>query len=36
MKLKRVALFKKLDKVAYQALESATVLCKTRTNPYVK
>lgn len=36
MKLKRVALFKKLDKVAYQALESATVLSKTRTNPYVE
>ena len=36
MKLKRIALFKKLDKTAYQALESATVLCKTRGNPYVE
>lgn len=36
MKLKRVSLFKKLNMTAYQALESATVLCKTRGNPYVE
>ncbi len=36
MKLKRVSLFKKLNITAYQALESATVLCKTRGNPYVE
>lgn len=35
MKLKRVDLFRRLDQVCYQALESATVLCKTRGNPYV-
>ena len=36
MKLKRIQLFKKLDKTAYQAIESATVLAKTRGNPYVE
>ena len=35
IKLKRVQIFGKLDKIAYKALESATVLCKTRGNPYV-
>lgn len=35
MKLKRIQLFSQLNAVCYQALESATVLCKTRTNPYV-
>lgn len=36
MKLKRIQLFAKLNQVAYKALESATVLCKTRGNPYVE
>ena len=36
LKLKRIQLFGKLDEVAYKALESATVLCKTRGNPYVE
>lgn len=35
-KLKRVQLFSKLDAAAYKALESATMLCKTRGNPYVE
>ncbi len=35
-KLKRVQLFSKLDAAAYKALESATILCKTRGNPYVE
>ena len=35
-KLKRIQMFGKLDRTAYQALESATVLCKTRGNPYVE
>ncbi len=35
-KLKRMQMFSKLDKVAYQAMESATVLAKTRGNPYVE
>jgi type VI secretion system protein VasG len=35
-KLKRIQLFSKLDAKAYQALESATILCKTRGNPYVE
>ena len=35
LKLKRIQLFGKLDQTAYKALESATVLCKTRGNPYV-
>ncbi len=35
-KLKRLQLFAKLDAKAYQALESATILCKTRGNPYVE
>ena len=35
-KLKRVEMFSKLDRAAYQAMESATVLCKTRGNPYVE
>ncbi|MDR2521627.1 MAG: type VI secretion system ATPase TssH [Spirochaetaceae bacterium] len=35
-KLKRIQLFSKLDATAYQALESATILCKTRGNPYVE
>lgn len=36
MKLKRIQLFSKLNKVSYRAVESATVLCKTRGNPYVE
>lgn len=35
-KLKRVEMFSKLNRAAYQAMESATVLCKTRGNPYVE
>ncbi len=35
-KLKRIQMFGKLDRTAYQAMESATVLCKTRGNPYVE
>ena len=35
-KLKRVQLFSKLDAAAYKAVESATILCKTRGNPYVE
>lgn len=36
LKLKRIQLFGRLDTAAYKALESATVLCKTRGNPYVE
>lgn len=36
LKLKRIQLFGRLDATAYKALESATVLCKTRGNPYVE
>jgi type VI secretion system protein VasG len=32
----RVALFGKLDPLAYKAIESATVFCKLRGNPYVE
>ena len=35
-KLKRIQLFSKLDAKAYGAMESATILCKTRGNPYVE
>ncbi len=34
--ISRVALFGKLDSLAYQAVESATVFCKLRGNPYVE
>ncbi|SHH01295.1 type VI secretion system ATPase TssH [Marivita hallyeonensis] len=34
--ISRVALFGKLNKVGYQAIESATVFCKMRGNPYVE
>ena len=34
--ISRVALFGKLDSLAYRALESATVFCKLRGNPYVE
>jgi len=35
-KLKRIQMFGKLDRTAYQAMESATVLCKARGNPFVE
>jgi type VI secretion system protein VasG len=34
--ISRVALFGKLDELGYRALESATVFCKMRGNPYVE
>lgn len=34
--IKRTELFGKLDSVAYKAVESATVFCKMRGNPYVE
>ena len=34
--ISRVALFGKLDRLAYQAVEGATVFCKLRGNPYVE
>lgn len=34
--ISRVALFGKLNGVAYKAIESATVFCKLRGNPYVE
>ena len=34
--ISRVALFGKLNKLAYQSIESATVFCKMRGNPYVE
>ena len=34
--ISRVALFGKLNKLGYQAIESATVFCKMRGNPYVE
>lgn len=34
--ISRVALFGKLNRLAYQAIESATVFCKMRGNPYVE
>jgi len=34
--ISRVALFGKLNSLAYQAVESATVFCKLRGNPYVE
>lgn len=36
LKFKRLELFSRLDKTAYSCLESATVLCKLRGNPYVE
>jgi type VI secretion system protein VasG len=35
-KLKRIQLFSKLDAKAYKTIESATILCKTRGNPYIE
>ena len=34
--INRVALFGKLNRVGYKAIESATVFCKMRGNPYVE
>ncbi|HEU0204905.1 MAG TPA: type VI secretion system ATPase TssH [Burkholderiaceae bacterium] len=34
--ISRMALFGKLNKLAYQSIESATMLCKMRGNPYVE
>ncbi|NQZ81628.1 MAG: type VI secretion system ATPase TssH [Colwellia sp.] len=34
--ISRVNLFGKLDPIAYKAVESATVFCKLRSNPYVE
>ena len=34
--INRTALFGKLNKLAYKAIESATVFCKMRGNPYVE
>ena len=34
--ISRVALFGKLNSVAYKAVEGATVFCKLRGNPYVE
>jgi type VI secretion system protein VasG len=34
--ISRVALFGKLNPIAYKAIESATVFCKLRGNPYVE
>ncbi|MDP6557842.1 MAG: type VI secretion system ATPase TssH, partial [Pirellulaceae bacterium] len=36
MEISRVALFGKLNSLAYKAIESATVYCKMRGNPYVE
>ena len=34
--ISRVALFGKLNRLGYQAVEGATVFCKLRGNPYVE
>ena len=34
--IRRTALFSKLDPLAYKAIESATLFCKMRGNPYVE
>src|SRR5215510_6013023 len=34
--ISRTALFGKLNEVSYQAIESATIFCKMRGNPYVE
>jgi type VI secretion system protein VasG len=34
--ISRVALFRKLNSLAYKAIDSATVFCKLRGNPYVE
>ncbi|HYZ72165.1 MAG TPA: hypothetical protein VE641_03755 [Chthoniobacterales bacterium] len=34
--IKRSILFGKLNPIAYKAVESATIFCKLRSNPYVE
>src|SRR6516225_6095645 len=34
--IKRVTLFGKLNPIGYKAVESATIFCKMRGNPYVE
>src|SRR5438445_259684 len=34
--ISRTALFGKLNELCYQAIESATIFCKMRGNPYVE
>ena len=34
--ISRVALFGKLNPIAYKSIEGATVFCKMRGNPYVE
>ena len=34
--IERTALFGKLNSLGYQAIESATIFCKMRGNPYVE
>ena len=34
--INRTALFGKLNELGYQAIESATIFCKLRGNPYVE
>ena len=34
--ISRIALFGKLNSLCYKAIESATVFCKLRGNPYVE
>lgn len=36
LKFKRIDLFSRLSQSCYQCMESATLLCKTRGNPYVE
>ncbi|MEK6238377.1 MAG: type VI secretion system ATPase TssH, partial [Planctomycetales bacterium] len=36
MEINRAAIFNKLNDVGYQCIEAATILCKTRGNPYVE
>ncbi len=36
MEISRAALFGKLNRLAYQTIESATTFCKMRSNPYVE
>lgn len=36
LKFKRIDLFSRLSQPCYQCMESATLLCKTRGNPYVE
>ena len=34
--ISRTSLFRKLNPITYKAIESATVFCKLRGNPYVE